>query len=156
MVALVYVVAAGWMSVAPIRSAIADAQRPPVAVPARGLPGPVDARFSHRSEAAVGKIVARQAAVTFGPPLLVLWFGWDVWFAVIGFLPATGSAQRERAPLSPSLRRPAAGLSELGRLRVVEAWSDARGPLLRWTVRIGQRGRGQGQGFAATTMISTR
>src|SRR5688572_22155046 len=39
-VALVYVVAAGWMSVAPIRSAITHAQRPPVVDPARALPGP--------------------------------------------------------------------------------------------------------------------
>ena len=27
-----------------------------------------------------------RAAIILGPPLLALWFGWDVWFAVEGFL----------------------------------------------------------------------
>jgi hypothetical protein len=35
---------------------------------------------------AIGKVIVRQVALSVGPPLLVLWFGWDVWFAVTGFL----------------------------------------------------------------------
>jgi hypothetical protein len=34
----------------------------------------------------IGKAFAEQAAIALAPPLLVLWFGWDVWFAAAGFL----------------------------------------------------------------------
>ena len=35
-----------------------------------------------------------------GPPLLLLWLGWDVWFALVGFFPALagGSARRAQEP----------------------------------------------------------
>jgi hypothetical protein len=85
--ALAYGLAAGLLSVAPIRTAITQAQRP-VAPPARpdsGLSGPLpDAPDS--PGLALGKVIGRQAVLVVGPPLLVLWFGWDVWFAVTGFL----------------------------------------------------------------------
>lgn len=85
--AILYVAAAGWFSVAPIRAALAQADGPaPALAP---LPaswkGPLpDAPDSPTVK--VAKTVAKQAAITFAPPFLVLWFGWDVWFAARGFL----------------------------------------------------------------------
>jgi hypothetical protein len=32
------------------------------------------------------RAVAERAAISLAPPLLVLWFGWDVWFAVVGLM----------------------------------------------------------------------
>lgn len=40
------------------------------------------------------KIIAGQAAVIAAPPLLALWFGWDVWFAVVGLLEVRAHARR--------------------------------------------------------------
>lgn len=94
--AILYVAAAGWLSVAPIRAALAQADGPAPAsasIPA-SWKGPLpDAPDSPAVK--VAKTVAKQAAITFAPPFLVLWFGWDVWFAARGFLSAGGKAPGE-------------------------------------------------------------
>ena len=84
---MAYVVAAGAVSVAPIRAAVAQASQP--AAPAPALPvesrGPLpDAPDTPTVKLA--KTVAKHAAITLAPPFLTLWFGWDLWFAVVGFL----------------------------------------------------------------------
>jgi hypothetical protein len=82
-----YVVIACIMSVAPIRSAVAQAHHPatPPVHQSERLNGPLP--DGPESPAfMIGKAVARQTALTLAPPFLVLWFGWDVWFAVTGFL----------------------------------------------------------------------
>jgi hypothetical protein len=71
--AAIYVVAAGVMSVAPIRIAIVRADHTRASPPSL----------------VIGEVVARQAAITLAPPLLALWFGWDLWFAAVGFLRPT-------------------------------------------------------------------
>ena len=82
-----YVLVVGALSVEPIRLAIMQAQHPRASPLQRyerstgPLPDAPD-----RPGVAIAKAVARQGALIVGPPLLVLWFGWDVWFAVVGFL----------------------------------------------------------------------
>jgi hypothetical protein len=93
--AAVYVLVAGAMSVAPIKAALLRAHEPPPARPAQVAPtnGPIpDAPDS--PAIALAKSLARQAAVVAGPPLLTLWFGWDFWFAVTGFLERRAHAGR--------------------------------------------------------------
>lgn len=85
---ILYVAVAGGLSVQPIRAALAQARLPapaPVAVaPPRTSKGPVpDAPDTPAVKLA--KTVAKQAAIAFAPPLLALWFGWDVWFAILGW-----------------------------------------------------------------------
>lgn len=88
LVALIYVAAAAAFSVAPIQSAIRGAPSEQVAPPGQLEARKGALRDPPPSQAVrIGKAVAIQAGITFAPPLLVLWFGWDVWFAVIGFLP---------------------------------------------------------------------
>jgi hypothetical protein len=84
---IVYVLIAGGLSVGPIRRAFAQADRPvaAVAAPPPSSRGPIpDAPDS--PGVMVAKAVGKQAALVFGPPLLALWFGWDAWFAIQGFL----------------------------------------------------------------------
>ena len=76
LVASVYACAATVFSIAPIRSAILAAPSATTAAAAPNL-------GAHKTE--VAKIAARQAAIVVVPPLLLLWFGWDVWFALVGF-----------------------------------------------------------------------
>ena len=86
LVSVVYVLVAGGLSVSPIQRAIDRADRAVVAAaapppPSNGpLPDPPDS-----PGVMVAKAVGKQAAIILGPPLLALWFGWDVWFAVQGF-----------------------------------------------------------------------
>lgn len=70
--ALLYGLTASALSVAPIRGAWLDAS--PASVPSP------EVRI-----VMVTKVVGRQAAIVAGPPLLLLCFGWDVWFAAVGF-----------------------------------------------------------------------
>lgn len=85
------------LSVAPIRSAIIQAQGPAPehaeqqrqVQPTGPLPDAPDS-----PAVKLGKVIGRQALIVVGPPLLALWFGWDVWFAVIGLLPGPASARR--------------------------------------------------------------
>jgi hypothetical protein len=81
-------VGAGLDSVRPIDSALSYARSHHAAtvkaapVNLNGpLPSPPDS-----PGVAAAKVVARQAAIIFAPPLLLLWFGWDLWFAAVGFL----------------------------------------------------------------------
>jgi len=86
---ILYVGVAGGLSAQPIRAAIAEARQPappplpqpPPRVPTGPIPDPPDT-----PAVKLAKTVAKQAAIVIAPPLLVLWFGWDVWFAVVGFL----------------------------------------------------------------------
>jgi hypothetical protein len=87
-IALGWVIAAGSQSVRPITVALRHARvhhavtvRAAPFDPNGPLPTPPDS-----PDVAVAKVVARQAAIVVAPPLLLLWFGWDVWFAVAGFL----------------------------------------------------------------------
>jgi len=70
--AILYGLTASALSVAPIRRAWLDAL--PASVPSQQV-----------RVVMVAKVVGRQAAIVAGPPLLLLWFGWDVWFAAVGF-----------------------------------------------------------------------
>jgi len=84
---IAYVLVAGGLSVGPIQRAFAQADRPVAAVAAPPPPstGPLpDAPDSPGVR--VAKAVGKQVALVFGPPLLALWFGWDAWFAIQGFL----------------------------------------------------------------------
>jgi hypothetical protein len=84
---LLYCLVAGALSVAPIRTALAQAnepQPPPTTAPQTSR-GPVP-EAPDTPTVKVAKSVAKQAAIVFAPPLLTLWFGWDLWFAVVGFL----------------------------------------------------------------------
>jgi hypothetical protein len=69
--AVLYGLTASALSVAPIRRTWLDAS--PASVPSQQV-----------RVVMVAKVVGRQAAIVAGPPLLLLWFGWDVWFAVVG------------------------------------------------------------------------
>lgn len=73
--AVLYALTAAVLSVGPIRQVIHEG----AAESARAAPS-----ASVRG-AGVVKIVGRQAAIVVGPPLLLLWFGWDVWFVIVGF-----------------------------------------------------------------------
>ncbi|HEY8003664.1 MAG TPA: hypothetical protein VIE16_05515 [Phenylobacterium sp.] len=86
-ISVLYVGVAGALSVHPIRSAIAEAGQPAAAIPAPRLDtrGPLP-EAPDTPAMKLGKTVARQAAITLAPPLLALWFGWDLWFALTGFL----------------------------------------------------------------------
>jgi hypothetical protein len=102
---VIYVGVAGAFSVEPVRTALAQADSPrppplapdPAAAPTGPLPDAPDT-----PSVRIAKTVAKQAAITFAPPLLVLWFGWDVWFAVVGFLSPDRKAGRKHS----RLRRP--------------------------------------------------
>jgi hypothetical protein len=84
-VSLVYVLGIGVLSVGPIRSAIELAGRPaPPPAPVVHTTGPEPSVESPTMRAA--EIVGRQVLIGLAPPLLLLWFGWDAWFAVAGFL----------------------------------------------------------------------
>lgn len=86
-VAVLYVVMAGAYSVPPIQAAIRQVGSPRVSLSA-GTGKSSDARREgpDNPALAVAEVAAKQAAIVLGPPLLALWFGWDVWFAVVGFL----------------------------------------------------------------------
>jgi len=94
LISIVYVLVAGALSVGPVQRAIDQADR---AVPVAAPPPPTDGPLPDPPDSPgviVAKAVGKQAAIVLGPPLLALWFGWDVWFAVQGFL-AKGAKPRE-------------------------------------------------------------
>ena len=86
--ALIYVLAVAGLSVEPVRQAFRSARyaAPASAVSVHVSPtGPIpDAPASPRLHAY--QVAGRQALIAIAPPLLLLWFGWDAWFAVTGFL----------------------------------------------------------------------
>ena len=86
--ALIYVLAVLGLSVGPVRQAFRSARQtaPTNTAPVYVSPtGPIpDAPASPRLHAY--RLAGRQALIAIAPPLLLLWFGWDAWFAVTGFL----------------------------------------------------------------------
>ncbi|HEX4095934.1 MAG TPA: hypothetical protein VHX64_04355 [Caulobacteraceae bacterium] len=81
----VYVLVVGALSVAPIREALAQAARPAAAPPTvRVGDGPVP-EAPDTPTLKLAKAIGKQAAIALAPPFLVLWFGWDLWFAIQGF-----------------------------------------------------------------------
>jgi hypothetical protein len=72
------------VSVTPIKAAVHLARQPYVAPAAIPTTGPDDRPESPTERAAV--IVGRQILIGLAPPLLILWFAWDLGFAVAGFL----------------------------------------------------------------------
>lgn len=83
----IYVAAAAAFSISPVQHAIAEAKATPSAPPPRvATSGPIPDE-PDTGPMKIAKAVGKQAAIVFGPPALVLWFGWDVWFAVTGFFP---------------------------------------------------------------------
>lgn len=103
-VSAAYVVIAAAGSALPLRAAIGRAQAaharaaeapPPRVRPPRPdgpLPETPDGPAEILAKAAGGELL-----LLAGPPLLLLWFGWDVWFALAGFFPALDRASRKRA-----------------------------------------------------------
>lgn len=86
-VAVLYVVMAGAYSVQPVQAAIRHVRSPGVSLPAgTGKSSDARRRGPDNPALAVAEVAAKQGAIVFGPPFLTLWFGWDVWFAVVGFL----------------------------------------------------------------------
>lgn len=82
-----YVSVAGAYSVQPVQAAIRHVRSPGVALPAgTGKSSDARRRGPDNPALAVAEVAAKQGAIVFGPPFLTLWFGWDVWFAVVGFL----------------------------------------------------------------------
>ncbi|HEX3886881.1 MAG TPA: hypothetical protein VHW05_05250 [Phenylobacterium sp.] len=82
----IYVLVAGALSVSPIREALAQAAHP-AATPApivRVGDGPVP-EAPDTPTLKLAKAIGKQAAIALAPPFLVLWFGWDLWFAIQGF-----------------------------------------------------------------------
>jgi hypothetical protein len=81
--AIIYVLAAMAVSAAPLRAAFRDTRA------AVGESATYDTLASTgRSASAKVKlreVVIKQVAIVIAPPLLLLWFGWDLWFAVAGF-----------------------------------------------------------------------
>jgi hypothetical protein len=105
-----YVAVIGLISIAPIRTAIETAKQAPAPTAPPAAPihttGPIaDAPASPGMKAA--EVAGRQALIAAAPPLLLLWFGWDLWFAVSGLLPLRRSAPKteEASSSFPSPRR---------------------------------------------------
>lgn len=102
-VASVYVLVAAAASAGPLKAAIAHAQtvRQPAAARLRLEPhaagGPIPDAPDSPVEL-VAKAVGLEVLLLAGPPLLLLWFGWDVWFALAGFFPALGKASEHAEP----------------------------------------------------------
>jgi hypothetical protein len=85
--AAAYVLLATFHALGPIEAALARSQRQAAAPPAQaGLPEGGSADEPAGAAPILGRTVLQYGAIIFAPPLLVLWFGWDVWFAVTGFL----------------------------------------------------------------------
>lgn len=86
-VSLLYVLVIGVISIGTIQSAADRARHPQVrpVLRAEAVTGPIP-DGPPGPAAAIGEAIAMQAALALGPPFLVLWFGWDVWFAVTGLL----------------------------------------------------------------------
>lgn len=93
---LLYCLVAGAFAVAPIRVALAQAANaaPPPARISQTYRGPLP-EAPDTPTVKLAKTVAEQAAIAFAPPLLTLWFGWDLWFAVVGFLSPRGRTEDE-------------------------------------------------------------
>ena len=85
--AVLYVVVAGAYCVPPVQAAIRQVRSPSLAL-AAGTAMSSDTRREgpDNPALALARVAAKQATIVLGPPLLTLWFGWDVWFAVVGFL----------------------------------------------------------------------
>jgi hypothetical protein len=104
MAAAAYVLVAAAGSAGPFITAIEQAQtveaHPALAQrlpepPANGGPIP-DAPDSPAER--IAKAVGVEVLLLAGPPLLLLWFGWDVWFALAGFLPGLGAGGKRAPP----------------------------------------------------------
>lgn len=83
---VVYVCVAGALSLAPVRAVLGEARHQPAPTQARVVTGPLPNRPQSPREKVL-RVIAKQTAISLAPPLLVLWFGWDLWFAIVGFLP---------------------------------------------------------------------
>ena len=84
---VVYVLVAGALSIEPARDVITDPQDVSRAnpMPQTRVTGPLPEAPNSRGEE-IARVIAKQAGICLAPPLLALWFGWDVWFATVGFL----------------------------------------------------------------------
>jgi hypothetical protein len=78
----VYVLAAIGSSITPLQDAFEAAGR----APQQASSGPVQGA-SEAPRMTLMKAVGKQALIVLAPPALLLWFGWDVWFAFTGFFP---------------------------------------------------------------------
>lgn len=81
-----YVLVAIGFSLAPIQAAFEAADRTPAAAPAASGNRRAEAPDTPRLK--IAKAVGKQALIVLAPPALVLWFGWDAWFAITGFFPS--------------------------------------------------------------------
>ncbi|MBS0332598.1 MAG: hypothetical protein JSS35_07510 [Proteobacteria bacterium] len=86
--AAAYVLVAAGFSVAPIRQAIVQARATPIAPPplVTTISGPIP-EAPDTGPVRIAKAIGRQAAIVLGPPARALWFGWDLWFTLVGFFP---------------------------------------------------------------------
>jgi hypothetical protein len=95
-----YVLIAAAVTAGPLRAAIEEARaRPaatqPVAPPAAAR-GPIPDAQDGPTEIVL-KAIGVEVLALFAPPLLLLWFGWDVWFALAGFAPRLAGAAKPDA-----------------------------------------------------------
>ena len=84
---VIYVLIAGALSIEPVRGVITDAKDVSRASPMPQTPvtGPLPEAPNSPGEE-IAWVIAKRAGICLAPPLLALWFGWDVWFATVGFL----------------------------------------------------------------------
>jgi hypothetical protein len=93
-----YVAVIGVISITPMRTAIEAARNAPPPAPVVQTTGPIHTPESPAMKAA--SVIGRQALLGLAPPLLLLWFGWDLWFAVSGFR----QLRRDRRASPPDTR----------------------------------------------------
>jgi len=99
-VSAAYVLVAAAASAGPLQAtverALAAAPRPAAAQPLHPSGGPIPEAPDGRGEM-LAKAIGLEALLLAGPPLLLLWFGWDVWFALAGFFPGAAGLASDRA-----------------------------------------------------------
>lgn len=95
-VSAAYVLIAAAASAGPLQAAVrhALAAPPAAAQPLQPAPvpgGPIPEAPDSPAEM-LAKAIGLEALLLLGPPLLLLWLGWDVWFALAGFIPGLSGA----------------------------------------------------------------
>lgn len=99
-VSAAYVAVAVAASAGPLQAAVERALTttppPASAQPLQPSGGPIPEAPDSQGQM-LAKAIGLEALLLAGPPLLLLWFGWDVWFALAGFFPGAAGLAPDRA-----------------------------------------------------------